>query len=296
MLVHLAHHWPDAHDHDLWPFALDYAIWINNHTPHRELGMAPVEVFTQTRIGCQYIQRARVFGCPTFVLDPRIQDRRKIPKWNPRSVQGQFLGFSSEHSTTVGLVRNLNTGSVTPQYHVVHDEMFHTVPISNNDVKHHEAWPKMFLEHRQHYLFGDLNDGAVIHPTDMPPELANEWLLSDTPHETSELQREYTHEDADDNVDVNDTEEQEWEAPEDRMLTQSPASNQSSIQSPTKLPTKFPTETKTTRSGRTIRPPKADAYDEDNWITAISTTDTRLAPIGIYCTRQPTTTKHRLDP
>ena len=40
---------------------------------------------------------------------------------------GQFVGFSTEHSTLVPLVRNLKTGYISPQYHVVFDETFDTV-------------------------------------------------------------------------------------------------------------------------------------------------------------------------
>ena len=40
---------------------------------------------------------------------------------------GQFLGFSWEHSSTVALVRNLYTGYVSPQYHVVFDDKFNTI-------------------------------------------------------------------------------------------------------------------------------------------------------------------------
>ena len=40
------------------------------------------------------------------------------------------MGFSNTHSTQVGLVLNLLTGSISPQYHVVFDDMFSTVMIS----------------------------------------------------------------------------------------------------------------------------------------------------------------------
>jgi hypothetical protein len=30
--------------------------------------------------------RSHVWGCPTFVLDPKLQNDQKIPKWNKRSV------------------------------------------------------------------------------------------------------------------------------------------------------------------------------------------------------------------
>ena len=37
------------------------------------------------------------------------------------------LGPSPEHSETVGRILNLDTGAITPQYHVVHDKLFSTV-------------------------------------------------------------------------------------------------------------------------------------------------------------------------
>ena len=41
--------------------------------------------------------------------------------------------FSKMHSTQVGLVLNLLTGSISPQYHVLFDDMFSTV-MSSTDV------------------------------------------------------------------------------------------------------------------------------------------------------------------
>ena len=37
------------------------------------------------------------------------------------------MGFSKMYSTQVGLVLNLITGSISPQYHVLFDDMFSTV-------------------------------------------------------------------------------------------------------------------------------------------------------------------------
>jgi len=39
----------------------------------------------------------------------------------------QFLGFSRNHSSSVGLIRNLWTNYVTPQFHVVYDQPFFMV-------------------------------------------------------------------------------------------------------------------------------------------------------------------------
>jgi hypothetical protein len=107
MLIHLQIYWPDHFKANLWPFALTYAAWMHNHTPTQDLGFAPIELFSGIRLHCYDLRRIRVFGCPTYVLDPRLQDGFKIPKWEPRARLGQFLGFSTTHSTTVSLIRNL---------------------------------------------------------------------------------------------------------------------------------------------------------------------------------------------
>jgi hypothetical protein len=44
---------------------------------------------------------------------------------------GMFLGFSHKHSSLVQLVLNLHTGHVSPQYHVIFDDNFETVPSLN---------------------------------------------------------------------------------------------------------------------------------------------------------------------
>jgi hypothetical protein len=71
--------------------------------------------------------RAHVFGCPIYVLDTALQDGHKISKWSPRACLGLFLGFSDLHSSQVPLVMNVQTGKISPQYHVIFDNKFETV-------------------------------------------------------------------------------------------------------------------------------------------------------------------------
>ena len=68
--------------------------------------MSAEDIFSCTYGGLTQLRRARVFGCPTYVLDPRLQDGKKIPKWEAQARTGMFLGFSDVHSSTVGLVLN----------------------------------------------------------------------------------------------------------------------------------------------------------------------------------------------
>ena len=148
MMQHTYIHWPDEFEIQLWPLALDYACWLHNHTPSHTHGWAPIEIFCGTRVDCQHLQRARVWGCPGYVLSPTLQDGKKIPKWAPRARRGQFLGFSTNHSSMIGLLRNIQTGSITPQFHVVYDEHFSTVHSFEED---DPTWIELFVSEREYY-------------------------------------------------------------------------------------------------------------------------------------------------
>jgi hypothetical protein len=127
MLLHHILYWPQEARLELWPFAVDYSVWIWNHLPDITTRLSPIEVFTKSSFpDNRHLQRVRVFGCPVYVLHPTLQDAKKLPKWQRKSWRGIFLGFSPHHSTNVSLVLNPVTGSITPQYHVVFDEKFST--------------------------------------------------------------------------------------------------------------------------------------------------------------------------
>jgi hypothetical protein len=67
------------------------------------------------------------FGCPAYALDGRLQSGGKIGKWLTRSRLVVYLGKSTQHSQSVGLVLSLTTGLVSPQFHVIYDNHFETV-------------------------------------------------------------------------------------------------------------------------------------------------------------------------
>ncbi|MGH3624340.1 MAG: hypothetical protein ACRDQ5_21565, partial [Sciscionella sp.] len=117
LMLHAAIRWPETADVTLWPMALNYAVHLWNVTPRESCGgLAPIEIFTSSRFDHPILQGTHVWGCPTYVLDPTLQDGKKIPKWRPRSRRGMFVGISPDHSTTVSDVLNLTTLSITPQY------------------------------------------------------------------------------------------------------------------------------------------------------------------------------------
>ena len=118
MLIHFALHWPHVADTNLWPFAVDHAIYIWNNIPGREasLRMSPKELFTGIKYqNHNHLQRLHVFGYPVYVLEAEFQDKKKVPKWQQQSCHAIYLGVSKLHSSTVHLVLNLETGCITPQ-------------------------------------------------------------------------------------------------------------------------------------------------------------------------------------
>ena len=127
IMLHALIHWPEHVSLDLWPFAIKYAVYLWNRLPRGKSGLSPSELYFDTKSVYQELHAAKVWGCPAYVLDPRIQDGKKIPRWNPRSKMGQFLGRSDEHAGSIGLIRNLKTGAVSTQFHVVYDNHFSTV-------------------------------------------------------------------------------------------------------------------------------------------------------------------------
>ncbi len=67
------------------------------------------------------------FGCPAYVLRNELQGNQPLPKWESRSRLGVYIGASPKHARSVGLILNLQTGLVSPQYNVRYDDFFETL-------------------------------------------------------------------------------------------------------------------------------------------------------------------------
>jgi hypothetical protein len=128
MLLHAVLHWPNQADLSLWPFALEHAIYLWKNMPSHETLMVVIEIFTSTKFpSYDHLQQSHVWGCPVYILDPKLQDGKKLPKWLPRTQRRQYLGVSPQHSSTIGHILNLRTGFVSPQHHVIYDDLYSMV-------------------------------------------------------------------------------------------------------------------------------------------------------------------------
>ena len=159
----------------LWEFAVKHAAWLHNRIPSRTTGLTPLELLSKTKADHKDLLRSHVWGCPVFVLDPKLQDGKKIPKWSRQSRLGQFVGFSDEHSSLVANVRHLTTGFVSPQYHVVFDDLFQTVFSSGcNDALVDTICNNLFDCNHDVYAKDEFDSsGNIVYH---PPPLDEVWL------------------------------------------------------------------------------------------------------------------------
>jgi hypothetical protein len=143
--------------------AMSHAVHLWNHTPKQASGLAPIEIFSGSKSDHSHLLNAHPWGCPVYILEPKLRDGHKISKWEPR---GQFMmGISPNHASSVHLVRNLQTGSITPQFHLVFDDFFETV--FSEGEQEPDVWPELVVFQS---FANDFDDD------DYRPELPDEWL------------------------------------------------------------------------------------------------------------------------
>ena len=139
MLLHAKRRWPTAVTANLWPYAIRMANDVHNFAPSIKDGVSPIERFSQVQVAPR-VRHSHTFGCPVYVLDGKLQVGKRLPKWEDRSRIGLFLGWSPRHSRKVALVLNLKTGHVSPQFHVVFDDLFETLRPSAGNSPPKSLW------------------------------------------------------------------------------------------------------------------------------------------------------------
>jgi len=136
--------------------------------PNQSTGLLLVEVFTKKKSNHDALWNLHVWGCLAYVLDPQLHDGSKLPKWDPCLKRGQFVGHSPMHASTIGLVMNLQTSNISPQYHVMFDDFYETV--NSNGDEPPPKWMDLFM----------LNQYKVeYNNTDYLPKLHEEWLSTE---------------------------------------------------------------------------------------------------------------------
>ena len=134
ILLHVKRHWPEMISTTLWSFAFKYVELLYSHLHLDTTGLSPIETFLMTPEKL-FLNTLHTWGSSFYVLDEKLQSTNIIPKWDPRSQLHIYLGRSPCHAGPVALVLNPNTFHVSPQYHIVFDDDFSTVPfLASEDV------------------------------------------------------------------------------------------------------------------------------------------------------------------
>jgi hypothetical protein len=115
--------------------------------------------------------------------DRQLHAGEKLPSWQPR--RGVVLDFSSLHSSEVPLVLNLQTGSITPQYHVVFDNHFSTVTSIAREDEPPVHWGEICLENTTYIHMEHILSDTTVY-------LEDDWL---TPLERAIKVRQMQHQD-----------------------------------------------------------------------------------------------------
>ena len=170
MLLHAKHRWPSAITANLWPYALRHANEVHASSPRLLDQVSPMELFSGVSVQPK-LRHFHTFGCPAYTLTNRLQAKQKAPKWEDRARVGVYLGQSSQHATSVGLVLSLTTGMTSPQFHVDYDETFETVRAKNSTLPS-SVWQ---------YVAGFSNWPKGTRPSAIATAGGNTPFLSDRP-------------------------------------------------------------------------------------------------------------------
>ena len=91
-------------------------------------GINPIEKFSGTKTEIT-LKNHNTWGCPFYILNEILKGNISgLPKWEHRSCEEIYLVHSPFNTVSVALVLNLATSNVLPQFHVVSDDEFYTIP------------------------------------------------------------------------------------------------------------------------------------------------------------------------
>ena len=77
---------------DLWPFAMDYAVYLWNKMHKKDGSNSPEETFSSIKSDYSAIREAKCWGCPAYVLDPKHQDGEKVTTMESEIEIGSISG------------------------------------------------------------------------------------------------------------------------------------------------------------------------------------------------------------
>jgi hypothetical protein len=97
-----------------------------NSLPGSKDGTCRTERLSHVEVA-QNLKANHTFGFPVYALNGMLASDKTIPKWDSRARVGLYVGTSPRHAINVSLVLSLDTGLMSPKFHVQHDDFFETV-------------------------------------------------------------------------------------------------------------------------------------------------------------------------
>ena len=128
LILHEKIYSPEAITKMLWTHSLKCFVEKLNVLKVDDNGINPMEKFAGTTTYIT-LKNKHTWVCKVYVLDEILKGNiYGLPKLEPRSRAGIYIGHSLFHAESVALVLNPENGHVSPQFHVVFDDEFYTVP------------------------------------------------------------------------------------------------------------------------------------------------------------------------
>ena len=127
-------YWPEEITTMLWPYSLKVFAEQLNVLKVDDNEITPMEKFSGTTTDI-YLKNSHTWGFPVCFLDAILKvNIYGISNWEPRSRAVVYLGHSPFHAGLVSLILNPETGYVSPQFYVVFDDEFSTVPFMREGI------------------------------------------------------------------------------------------------------------------------------------------------------------------
>ena len=152
-----------------------------NIVPNRVIELTPMDIMTQTKTHHK-ISFVVMYGIALFFYQIlNLQKERKSISVIVAHEQNNFGGFSYNNFSLVANTRNLDAGYISPQYHIVVDNLFQTVcGTRENEVVTDLICNQLFQQNRDFYVEEEfVKDSDLIYS---PSPLDNVFLYEPECH------------------------------------------------------------------------------------------------------------------
>jgi hypothetical protein len=136
-------------------------VHFHNTTVHRGKQSSPHQLFTGQEAPWN-LNDFRVFECPVYVLQKRLQDGDHFSKWKARSWQGVYIGPSSHNASSIPLIYNPSNTHVSPQFYLVYDEGLTMIMDLAPDI-HNALLNKLYAKAYWSHFSDSINDSSEQH-------------------------------------------------------------------------------------------------------------------------------------